>query len=355
MHDQQNQDWPKPLSPKPLSEVATAISQAWPSQAWRNVHVAVAISGGCDSMALLRAMQELKERDGGAGRLSAMHVNHHLRGADSDEDSAWCQQQCAMLGVPLEVLNGAVSERAQAEGDGIEAAARNERYELLTQAAENAGIRYLLSAHNRNDQVETVLFRLLRGSGLQGLRGIPRSRRLSPVVTLVRPLLECSREILQAYLGSLGQDFRNDSSNQELHFSRNRIRHELLPMLRAEYNKDVGDALLRLATQSDEVQQFVEFHARALLDEAGFTPPISLAASGELSLELGLFSQQADVLVREALRLVWRDVGLPEQAMTHAWWRKLAQLAKSASPSEVLNLPGNVRASISAGHLLLKW
>jgi len=317
--------------------------------------VAIALSGGCDSMALLRSMLELKERHGGAGRLSALHVNHHLRGTDSDADSAWCQQQCAMLGVRLEVLSGAVTERAQAEGDGIEAAARNERYELLTRATENEGIRYLLTAHTRNDQVETVLFRLLRGSGLQGLRGIPSTRRLTPVVTLVRPLLECSRETLQAYLAGLGQDYRSDSSNEDLRFSRNRLRHELLPMLRAEHNKNVDGALLRLAAQSDEVQQFVEFHARALLDEAGFKLPASSAASGELSLELRRFSQQADVVACEALRLVWREAGLPEQAMTHTWWRKLAQLTKSASSNEVLNLPGSVRASISQGRLRLQW
>jgi len=347
VRDQQNQ-------PKPTSEVAKAISLAWPCQTWGEVHVAIALSGGCDSMALLRAMLELKEQHRGAGRLTAMHVNHHLRGADSDADSAWCQQQCAMLRVPLEVLSGAVTERAQAEGDGIEAAARNERYELLTQAAENAGVRYLLTAHNRNDQVETVLFRLLRGSGLQGLRGIPCTRRLTSVVTLVRPLLSCSRETLQAYLGDLDQNYRSDSSNEDLRFSRNRLRHELLPRLRAEHNKEVDEALLRLSTQADEAQQFIRLHARILLEEAKLKPPVS-AACGELSLELNAFLQQADVVVCEALRLVWRDVGLPEQAMTHTWWRKLAQLAKSANSNEVLNLPGSVRASISAGQLRLQW
>jgi len=338
------------------SEVATAICQAWPCPAWTEVHVAVAISGGCDSMALLRAMLELKEQHGGTGQLSALHVNHHLRGADSDADSDWCSQQCAMLEVPLIILSGKATERAQTEGDGIEAAARNERYELLTLAAENAGIRFLVTAHTRNDQVETVLFRLLRGSGLQGLRGIPRSRQLSGVVTLVRPLLECSRETLQSYLEALGQAYRNDSSNQELRFSRNRIRHQLLPTLRAEHNQDVDAALLRLAAQADETQQFVELHARKLLGDANFAPPVGKSClEGNLSLDLRPFSEQADIVVCEALRLVWREEGLPEQAMTYDWWQKMTKLAKSASETEVLNLPGNVRASVDAGCLVLKW
>jgi len=306
-------------------------------------------------MALLRAMLELKERVQGPGRILAIHVNHQLRGAESDADAAWCQQQCALLGVSLEVLSGEVTERLRAEGDGIEAAARGLRYELLTQAAEKAGIRYLASAHTRNDQVETILFRLLRGSGLQGLRGIPSSRQLSPAVTLVRPLLACSRKSLESYLSQLGQAYRSDSSNQQLRFSRNRLRHELLPLLRTEHNQDVDEALLRLAAQADETQQFVELHARALLDEAGFEPSAFSTDGGEISLKLRPFPQQANVVVCEALRLLWREVGLPEQAMTYAWWRKLAELAKSASSNEVLNLPGNVRASISAGQLRLQW
>ncbi len=351
MHNQQKRDQPD----RP-GEVLIAILRAWACPAWTEVHVAVAISGGCDSMALLRAMLELKEQHGGAGRLSAMHVNHHLRGADSEADSKWCQQQCETLGVPLVVLSGAVTDRAQAEGDGIEAAARNERYELLTQAAENAGIRFLAMAHTRNDQVETVLFRILRGSGLQGIRGIPQSRQLSQVVTLVRPLLECSRETLQSYLEGLDQTYRTDSSNQELRFSRNRIRLQLLPSLRTEHNQDVDAALLRLAAQADETQQFVELHARKLLGEAKFDPPDGKGRiDGIISLDLRPFSQQADVVVCEALRLVWREAGLPEQAMTYDWWRKIAKLAKSASDTEVLNLPGNVRASIDTGCLVLKW
>jgi len=303
-------------------------------------------------MALLRAMRELKERVGGPGRLSAIHVNHQLRGTESDADATWCQQQCEMLGVPLEVLHGKAAQRAQAEGDGIEAAARGLRYELLTQAAEEAGIRYLATAHTRDDQVETILFRILRGSGLQGLRGIPIARPLSPVVTLVRPLLACPRKALESYLSQLGQTYRSDSSNRDRRFARNRLRHELLPLLRAEHNQDVDAALLRLAAQADETQQFVETQAREILEKCLIKPA---ASAGELSLRLSPLSEQADVVVCEALRLAWRKAGLAEQAMTYQWWRRMAELVKNPNSGEILNLPGEVRASISDGRLLLKY
>jgi len=335
----------------PLGEVLACLCDAWPPQAWSEVHVAVAISGGCDSMALLRTMLKLKEQVGGPGQLSAMHVNHQLRGAESDADATWCEQQCEMLGVPLKVLQGKVAQRAQAEGDGIEAAARGLRYELLTQAAEEAGIRYLATAHTRDDQVETILFRILRGSGLQGLRGIPSTRPLSPVVTLVRPLLACSRKALESYLSQLGQTYRSDSSNQDRRFARNRLRHELLPLLRAEHNQEVDAALLRLAAQADETQQFVELHARGILEKCLIKP----ASAGELKLCLSPLSEQADVVVCETLRLAWREAGLAEQAMTYPWWRRMAELVKNPDGGEILNLPGDVRASIFDGQLLLRW
>ncbi len=335
----------------PDSMVLLALAQAWPPQVWVEVHVAIAISGGCDSMALLRAVREIKKQRGGAGQVTAIHVNHRLRGAESDEDAAWCQEQCEMLGVPLKILRGEVTERARLEGDGLEAAARSRRYELLTQAAEQVGARYLATAHTQNDQVETVLFRLLRGSGLQGLRGIPRTRPLTLAVTLIRPLLACPRTLLEKYLAELQQSFRSDSSNEQLRFTRNRLRHELLPQLRKDFNQEVDASLLRLASQADETQRFIELRARMLLEASACTE----VASGELALALGPLSQQPDVVVCEALRLAWREAGLSEQAMTYAWWRKLAGLAKGTCSEDVFHLPGKVHASTSGGRLILRW
>jgi len=345
---------------EPASAVLTALINAWPPADWRPVHVAIAVSGGPDSMALLRAVLELQSQYQGAGRLSVLHVNHRLRAAESDDDAAWLASQCAALGVPLTVLHGNAADRCQTMGDGVEAAARQERYQLLAEAAERLGVRYLATGHTRDDQVETVLFRLLRGSGLRGLRGIPRTRRLTPAVTLVRPLLDCSREALTSYLGALDQSYRTDRTNTDIRITRNRIRHELLPQLREAYNADIDAALLRLSAQSNDAQQLLETQAGKLLKQCAAesvrTPAdASHAEQQQLSLAIEPFSQQPAILVCEALRLAWREAGLPEQAMTYHWWRRLTELAQDLHSGQILNLPGNVLATVSDDRLLLRW
>lgn len=317
---------------------------------WCELNVAVALSGGADSMALLRALRHFKTQQSGAGSLMALHVNHQLRGAESTDDAQWCQQQCETLGVPLEVLTCDTSQYATDSGVGIEAAARTQRYQLLTAAAEQAGVRYLATAHTRDDQVETVLFRTLRGTGLRGLAGIPRTRALTGSVTLVRPLLDCSRTRVIDYLTELGQGYRTDSSNAETQFTRNRLRHDLLPLLREQYNPELDSALVRLARQAEESQQVVESLAQRLLDEARRS-----SKPQTVSLCWYAFGEQQPLVVCEALRIAWREAGLAEQAMTYEWWRRLAEMVQKPCEGAVFNLPGNVRASIAGELFLLEW
>src|SRR5690606_37864975 len=152
-----------------LNSLLQKFTTSVPPRLWRDVHVGVALSGGADSAALLLATSELKRRAGGRGEVFALHVDHPLRGAVSDADALWCEQFCSRLAVPLQRLTADVEARARQDGDGIEAAARAERYRVLTEAAEARGARYLFMGHTRDDQVETVLFRILRGTGLRGL------------------------------------------------------------------------------------------------------------------------------------------------------------------------------------------
>lgn len=331
------------------SSLTQYVDRTWPVHQWRDVNVAVALSGGADSVGLLRTVRELKRHAGGAGRLVALHVNHGLRGAESDEDAAWCQQLCESLAVPLEVLAGDAAERAAREGDGIEAAARSERYELLAAAARREGARYLATAHTRDDQVETVLMRMLRGAGLRGLAGIPRVRPLSQSLALVRPLLDASRADVEAYLAQVGQTFRTDSSNAGRTFARNRVRHQLLPLLRSEYNAQVDDVLWRLAEQARDAQHVLETLAAEVLEDCH-------RRRDERAIELCVESLhgQPRAIVCEALRMVWREAKLAEQAMTYDWWQRLAALALGESKL-VLNLPGDVRASMADDRLRLSW
>jgi tRNA(Ile)-lysidine synthase len=332
------------------STAAKFVGQAWPGETWRDLHVTVALSGGADSVALLRAVMEIKQQVTGAGSVTALHVNHQLRSAESDADAAWCQQLCQSLGVPLTVLTGDAAQRAATDGDGIEAAARAERYELLAGATEQLGARYLATAHTSDDQAETVLLRMLRGAGLRGASGIPRSRVLTPSLTLVRPLLACSREVLIEYLTELGQAYRTDSTNVETQYTRNRVRNELLPLLREHYNPEVDDALRRFASQAEDAQQLIESLGEDLLSRAELR-----SSDAQLSLQLGPLCGEATIVVCEALRIAWRNAKLPEQAMTYHWWRRLAEMADGTIQGKTLNLPGGVRASTTEGRLCLQW
>jgi tRNA(Ile)-lysidine synthase len=334
------------------SDLPSRLTAAWPPVQWSGVHVLAAVSGGADSMALLRALVEAKRRAGGAGRVLAGHVNHHLRGAASDADERWLCHECRELGVPLEVRREDAAALAASEGDGLEAAARTARYRLLTEMAEAAGARFVVTAHTRDDQAETVLFRLLRGAGLRGLAGMRRRRELSPSVVLVRPLLDVTRAELEAYLHGLGQSWREDASNANVQFARNRLRHELLPYVREHFNADADAAITRTASLAAEAQALVEKLADELLARCAVGPK-SGAATHEFALSVAPLGGQPEIVVREALRQAWRRAGLAEQSMTHHWWRQLTQLALSTPTPGKLNLPGNVLARREGDLLVL--
>ena len=183
---------PHPLEPK--------LARVWPPADWADVTVLVAVSGGGDSVALLRAMAAL--RAAGEGRIAVAHLNHQLR-SGSDEDERFVVELSHRLGVPCEVERIAVARLAAASGDGVEAAARKARYRFLEQAASRLGARFVATAHTADDQAETILHRIVRGTGVRGLAGMARVRRLGHA-TLIRPLLGVRGNELRAYLDALG-------------------------------------------------------------------------------------------------------------------------------------------------------
>jgi tRNA(Ile)-lysidine synthase len=190
----------------------TKIRQFFVKHGIARCRIAVAASGGTDSTALLLALAGLRE-DGYT--VAAVHVNHHLRGADSDEDEAFVRGLCARLGVELTVFDGTLDPEC-VRARGIEAAAREVRYARL------AGLdaEYVATAHQKNDQAETVLMRLLTGSGLAGLRGIHPVRADG----FIRPLLDVTRAEIEEFLAGEGVAARFDRSNDDPRFLRNRVR-----------------------------------------------------------------------------------------------------------------------------------
>ena len=183
--------------------------------------IGVAISGGADSTALLLRLHER-----GGYPISAIHVNHGWRGADSDSDSAFCAALAARLCIPFHLRT---LVPVAAEGN-LEAAGREARLHFFRELIETNEVDYVVTAHTCNDQAETVLLRLLRGASLQGLAGI------HPVMgRILRPMLHVTREAIVAYLNERGEAWREDASNADVGFRRNRVRHELLPQLERDF------------------------------------------------------------------------------------------------------------------------
>lgn len=299
------------LPQKLAAELATLVPDA--------AAMLVAVSGGPDSMALLRGLLEVAESRGHT--IMAAHLDHQLRGEQSAADAAWVARQCERLRVPVEVGTVDVPGLASAEGRGIEETARQARYTFLEQAAGRAGCSHIAVAHTADDQAETILHHVIRGTGLAGLRGIPRSRVLDSGVTLIRPLLGVPRDEVRAYLGAIGQESLTDDSNDDPRFTRNRIRQTLLPLLRAEFNPNIDEALRRLSQQSGDIQTSIEFAAANLLDEA-----LIAVGTDFCRLVRDPLRKQPRHFVREAFRLLWQRMDWPRQRMGYDDWDRLAML-----------------------------
>ena len=222
--------------------------------------VLVAVSGGPDSLALLHVLWA----EGAAHMLvgvAAAHLDHTFRGAESAAEAAWVAAWCAERGIACEVGTADVAARAKAGKISKQAAARAVRYAFLEEAAARVGANWIATGHTRDDQAETVLMNVLRGTGTDGLAGIPaRSGRV------VRPLLDVSRAEVEAYCAAQGLTPRRDPSNLESKaYTRNRVRLELLPQLAREYNPAVADALVRLSQVAGRDSAYLEEQAAEAL------------------------------------------------------------------------------------------
>ena len=299
----------------------------------------VAVSGGPDSVALLRALLAVRAS---TLPLIVAHLNHQLRGAESDADEAFVVRLHTLLSgaapnLTLRTARLDMAALARTEADNLEAVARTARYRWLAEVARESGTRWIATGHTANDQAETVLHRLLRGTGMQGLRGIAERRPLDDSIAVVRPLLRATRADVEAYLRHLGQECREDSSNSDPCFTRNRIRHELLPYLAQRYNPAVVSVLARLAEQADEAHRHESDEAAALLREAELP-----RAGSVLVFDAARLAAAPRLLVRVLFRSVWKREGWPTGDMDFAAWERLAGLVFDGAVAG--DFPGSVHA-----------
>jgi tRNA(Ile)-lysidine synthase len=326
-----------------MMDLATQVADCFKRHGFEASMGIVAVSGGPDSVALAHVLTTLLQ-GGKLSRLVLAHLNHQLRRDESEADEAFVKNLPALFDVEHEPRVSVRTQRidvaalAEAERANLESVARRERYRWLTQVAREEAAVWIATGHSADDQAETVLFRLLRGSGMLGL-GAMRECRAVEEVQLIRPLLHVRRRDIHAYLADKQIAYCVDSSNSDRRFTRNRLRNELMPFLEKEFNPGVVDVLCRLARQAQDLHEQVSDGAVQLLLEAELP-----RADRTLVFALERLRRADDNTVREMFRLVWMREAWPMGTMDFKHWDRLLQFVSGTQ--RAIDLPGGIHACL---------
>jgi tRNA(Ile)-lysidine synthase len=280
--------------------------------------ICIAISGGADSVALLLTLHTANaaKRDSLGVGLSAVHINHNLRGEESNADQQFVEDLCISLNIPLHLHHADIPARIATTKESIEEAARNVRYDFFTTLLASGHADSILTAHTLDDQAETVLMKLLRGAWTEGLSAI------HPVITLpkgkiLRPFLQTRRAAIESFLKSINQPWREDSTNTDTAFTRNKIRHELLPQLRT-CNPNLDQTLANLAELAREEESRWQTELSRILPQlllpgkpvrGGGRSVSTIPGQSAVSIELDRLRALDPALRRRVIRAAARQLG----------------------------------------------
>lgn len=293
----------------------------------RGDHVTAAVSGGPDSLAMISILHTLSASMGFT--LSAACLDHRIR-KETGRERRTVERWCGRLGIPLVTGEADVPSLARRKKMGLEEAAREARYDFL----ERFGIVAL--GHNSDDQAETVLHHIIRGTGIRGLTGIPVRRG-----QFIRPVMCCTGEELKEYCRKKHIGYVIDSSNRDTAFLRNRIRHRLIPSLKRDFNPRIEDALLRLARNAGEGLDALDEGVRRLVPESAADGSVKIDAAGAGALPDYRLYLLVDSILRERFS-VYRDIG-----RTH--FESVAGLIRAGRSGRYTTLPHGIRVSIEHG------
>ena len=304
--------------------------------------VLVAVSGGPDSVALLAILHKLAPELG--VRLVVAHLNHCLR-PEADDEEQFVRELCLSMELQMESARADILELSRFQGKSVEDTARAVRYSFLDQAADRVSADRIALGHHLHDQAETVLMNLLRGSGQEGLKGMQpvRDRRY------IRPLLYSSRSEIRAFLTGEGLSFVVDHSNEDLGYLRNRIRHQLLPLLESQYKTGIDKTLARTAEIIGRENDFMEEQVRRILADWRISD-----STNDVCLDISKLRALHEALTRRIIKVILERFSPDEKGVFHTHIQAVIDLAFLGKPSGRLHLPFAVEAKRDYGRLILR-
>lgn len=301
--------------------------------------IVAGISGGPDSVCLLHLLHTLSEKIN--IKVYAIHINHKLRGSESDADEAFTFEICNKLGIYLRCLAFDIDEISRMERISLEEAGRETRYREFERFADETGAVKIAVAHNKNDQAETVLMNLLRGTGLQGLAGMDYMRG-----RIIRPLLDISRHEIESYCEDNSLGYRIDSSNLERDYTRNRIRLELIPEINKSFGTDLTESIHRMSLLLRNDNSFMEAEAVKAYDSS-----LEKCENGCVSLKLNELKLLHPALSGRVLRIAISRIKGDLKGIESKHIEDIAELLNKNRTGSVIQLPKRIRAGISYSSL----
>ncbi len=308
--------------------------------------VLAAVSGGADSVCLLLVLKTLEKSLG--IRVTAFHLNHGLRGTEADRDECFVRELCERLQVPLNVVREDVAGYAKDQGYSEEEAGRILRYQWLEKTAKEFDCKRIATAHHKDDQTETVLMNLFRGSGLRGLGGIRPVRELSGTLTLIRPLLGINRQEIEAYLIEEKELWCEDSTNKELIYARNKVRNGLIPWIRENINDRAEEHILKTAAFASQADEYFVSQAEMLLGNG-----LKNSVSSVVEVDTAMFDSQPDIMKSYLLRAMIAKIAGSAKDITARHIEAVAALNGPGGGTSV-DLPYGLQAVRSYQKLVIR-
>lgn len=303
--------------------------------------VLVALSGGPDSVCLLHILYKLKKVLN--IELGAIHINHMLRGEDSDNDEKYIGQLCDKLGINYYVKRIDIEYISKNTNVSLEVAGRNERYKAFEEIRSSNGYNKVAVAHNSNDQAETILMRMMRGTGLEGLTGIKAKREDG----VIRPILCLNRREIEIYCEENKLNPRIDASNYERVYSRNKVRLDILPYMKENFNKDIIDTLNRMALILQKDNEFIEEYSKRCYNI------YCKNCSNKLEVSKKLFENEMESIITRVIIMAFKEISKCYQNFEMKHIYEIVNLSRKGT-GKMVNLTNNIICENLYGDIIFR-